>query len=100
MSGEPVRKAMARSTEALRILRENGMRGVAQRAVRVAYKRLGADDLDTSLELDYLADSRDLRLAVPAERPARGTPLTIGWVCVPPGPGSGGHTSLFRMVEG
>ncbi|MFD0820767.1 hypothetical protein ACFQ0D_21195, partial [Micromonospora zhanjiangensis] len=32
-------------------------------------------------------------------RPARGTPLTVGWVCAPPGPGSGGHTTLFRMVE-
>ena len=25
--------------------------------------------------------------------------LRIGWVCSPPGPGSGGHTTLFRMVE-
>ncbi|WP_024816721.1 glycosyltransferase family 1 protein [Arthrobacter sp. 31Y] len=30
--------------------------------------------------------------------PATG-PLNIGWVCAPPGPGSGGHTTLFRMVR-
>jgi hypothetical protein len=88
-----------RSKEALRVLREGGLRGVAQRAVRVAYRRLGAGDIDTQLDLDYLADSRDLRLVTPDRRPGHGTPLTIGWVCVPPGPGSGGHTTLFRMVE-
>jgi O-antigen biosynthesis protein len=25
--------------------------------------------------------------------------LAIGWLCAPPGAGSGGHTTLFRMVE-
>jgi len=27
-----------------------------------------------------------------------GQPLTVAWVCVPPGVGSGGHTTLLRMV--
>jgi len=65
----------------------------------VAYQRLGASGLDFPLGLDDVADSRRLSLAVPARRPARGTPLTVGWVCTPPGPGSGGHTTMFRMVE-
>ena len=30
--------------------------------------------------------------------PVTGT-LRIGWVCTPPGPGSGGHTTFFRMVQ-
>ncbi|WP_104091152.1 glycosyltransferase family 1 protein [Arthrobacter sp. GMC3] len=30
---------------------------------------------------------------------SRTTPLTIGWVCMPPKAGSGGHTTLFRMVQ-
>ena len=35
----------------------------------------------------------------PAPLPApAGEPLTIAWVCVPPGEGSGGHTTMFRMV--
>lgn len=25
--------------------------------------------------------------------------LEVGWVCTPPGPGSGGHTTFFRMVQ-
>lgn len=29
----------------------------------------------------------------------RGEPLTVAWVCAPPGPGSGGHTTMFRMVS-
>jgi glycosyltransferase involved in cell wall biosynthesis len=27
-----------------------------------------------------------------------GEPLTVSWVCTPPGAGSGGHTTMFRMV--
>jgi hypothetical protein len=88
-----------RAREALRVLRRNGARGLAQRVSRLAYQRLGAGELDFPLDLDDVADSRRLTLAVPAERPARGTPLTVGWICTPPGPGSGGHTTLFRMVE-
>ena len=38
-----------RSREALRILRDSGVRGVAQRAVRIAYHRLGAKDLEAKL---------------------------------------------------
>src|SRR5689334_10120771 len=29
---------------------------------------------------------------------APGQPLTVGWVCTPPSAGSGGHTTMFRMV--
>jgi hypothetical protein len=72
---------------------------LARRVSRLAYQRLGAADLDILLDLDDVADSRRLSLAVPDGRPVRGTPLTVGWICAPPGPGSGGHTTLFRMVE-
>jgi glycosyltransferase involved in cell wall biosynthesis len=27
-------------------------------------------------------------------------PMSIAWVCAPPGPGSGGHTTMFRLVAG
>lgn len=29
-----------------------------------------------------------------------GEPLSVAWVCAPPGPGSGGHTTMFRLVAG
>ena len=88
-----------RAREALRVLREGGSRQLAQRAARVAYRRLGAAELDFPLDYADVADSRGLNLAVPARRPDRGTPLSIGWICTPPGPGSGGHTTMFRMIE-
>jgi hypothetical protein len=90
----------SRRRDAVRILREAGPRGLAQRAVRQMYARLGVSELDAKLDLDLLADSRRLSLPVPARRPARGTPLTVGWICTPPAPGSGGHTTMFRMIEG
>ncbi|WP_319460324.1 hypothetical protein [Micromonospora sp. RTP1Z1] len=95
-----VRLTSARQREVWRVLRRSGLRGLAQRAARVAYQRLGASDLDGLLDLDHLTDSRGLNLASPQQRPAPGTPLTVGWICTPPGRGSGGHTTLFRMVEG
>jgi glycosyltransferase involved in cell wall biosynthesis len=90
---------MTKGREALRVLQRTGTRGLAQRVARVAYQRLGAAELDFPLELSDVADSRGLHLATPATRPARGTPLTVGWICTPPAPGSGGHTTFFRMVE-
>jgi hypothetical protein len=88
-----------RPQEALRILRRSGVTGLAKRVVRRAYRRLGAFELDMEIDLDHIADSRSLNLAVPSSRPVRGTPLTIGWITQPPGAGSGGHTTLFRMVQ-
>jgi hypothetical protein len=67
---------------------------------RVAYHKLGASALDFPLHFTDVADSRGLKLQVPTSRPMRGTPLTVGWVCTPPAAGSGGHTTMFRMVEG
>ncbi len=89
-----------RAKEAWRVLRDDGPRRMAQRITRVAYQRLGASRLEFPLDIADIADSHGLNLAVPVQRPPRGTPLTVGWICTPPGPGSGGHTTLFRMVEG
>jgi hypothetical protein len=89
----------ARTIEAWRVLQDEGPRRLAQRISRAAYNGLGSSHLDFPLELDDVADSRALTLAVPGRRPYRGTPLTIGWICTPPGPGSGGHTTMFRMIE-
>ena len=89
----------SRPREAWRVVRTSGVRGLARRVVRVAYRRLGAEEIDLQLDIDHIAETRGLDLAVPHQRPRRGSPLTIGWVCTPPGPGSGGHTTFFRMVE-
>jgi O-antigen biosynthesis protein len=65
----------------------------------VAYQRLDIAGLDEPLRPDDIADSRGLQLAVPPQPRPPGQPLTIGWVTTPPALGSGGHTTMFRMVR-
>lgn len=86
-------------TRATGILRNEGPRALAQRLARYAYNRLGAASLGEPLLDDDVAESTRLNLTLPELRPPRPEPLTIGWVIVPPSSGSGGHTTLFRMVE-
>lgn len=83
----------------LRVLRRQGPAEFARRAARIALRRLGGDGDGLGLDDADIADSAELDLPVPDIRPSAGAPLTIGWVTTPPGPGSGGHTTLFRMVE-
>ncbi|WP_309067621.1 glycosyltransferase family 1 protein [Microbacterium sp.] len=82
-----------------RVLARQGAREFARRAVRRLSDRIGAAAPEIALHDEDIADSGLLDLAAPADRPPQGAPLTIGWVLTPPGPGSGGHTTLFRMVE-
>ncbi|SMH39621.1 hypothetical protein SAMN06295885_1669 [Rathayibacter oskolensis] len=84
--------------ELVRRLRTTGGRDLLQRAVRVLGDRVGVGELDTPLLAADIADSALLDLA-PAAAPVDG-PATIGFVCTPPDRGSGGHTTLFRMVQG
>ncbi|GAA2723951.1 rhamnosyltransferase WsaF family glycosyltransferase [Cellulomonas aerilata] len=71
----------------------------AQRVAARLYHRTGAASLDFPLLPQDVADSGELRLAQTAAAPPPGRPLTIGWLTVPPGPRSGGHTTMFRMVQ-
>lgn len=45
---------------------------------------------------EWSASSWDLPAPLP--RP-EGQPLSVAWICTPPPPGSGGHTTIFRMVR-
>lgn len=90
---------MSALAKAIGILRREGPRSVVRRAVRSLGHRLDVGSLDEPLLDSDIADSTRLELPVPAQRPDRGTPLQIGWVTVPPRAGSGGHTTLFRMVQ-
>ncbi|MET1044802.1 MAG: glycosyltransferase family 1 protein [Microbacteriaceae bacterium] len=85
--------------KAVGIVRNDGPRALAQRLTRYAYGRLDAASLDEPLFDDDIPDSTTLNLALPERRPPRSQPLRIGWVMAPPRAGSGGHTTLFRMVE-
>jgi O-antigen biosynthesis protein len=83
----------------MRRARNVGTRGIAQRVAQRACMATGADDLRFNLDLDDLLTDIPAALPTPSDRPARGRHITVGWVTTPPAPGSGGHTTLFRMVE-
>lgn len=90
--------------EAMRRLRTQGPRDVSRRVARRVARNLsdmfGTAALDFPLLPQDIADSTRLRLEPPARHPTPGSALKLAWLCTPPGPGSGGHTTLFRMVKG
>ncbi|MEU4384382.1 glycosyltransferase family 1 protein [Promicromonospora sp. NPDC023805] len=99
------RSGFARATATLRRARDVGPRGVAQRLAARVYRATDARALDLHLDPADVVGDVPASLPVPAPRPARGAGpdspgLTVGWVTSPPAAGSGGHTTLFRMVEG
>lgn len=89
---------MWRAAGLSRRLRGETPRSIAQRVVRRASIRLSASELDFPLlEADVVSSDR-LPPRAP-KRSARRSGLTIGWVCTPPSRGSGGHTTMFRMIQ-
>lgn len=80
-------------------MRDAGARGVAQRIARRAYQATGAASLDFGLDFgDIMLEAPD-SLPMPSRPLERDCPARIGWVISAPAPGSGGHTTLFRMVR-
>ncbi|GAA1956409.1 glycosyltransferase family 1 protein [Agromyces allii] len=82
-------------------LRRDGVRGVGRRLAFELYRRTGAEQLESAIDEADLADPLDaLNLPGPSEHGRAGGPIEVGWICTAPGPGSGGHTTLFRMIAG
>ncbi|WP_158866159.1 rhamnosyltransferase WsaF family glycosyltransferase [Leifsonia sp. AG29] len=78
--------------------RDVGVRGVAQRLAQRAYIATGAAELRFNLDLDDILPELPESLPLPSRHLAPGAPAAVGWVMTPPAPGSGGHTTLFRMI--
>jgi hypothetical protein len=88
-----------------RLLRSEGAGGVAARVAGRVANRIappGSEPLPVTRE-DMLR-AREIAAGgwtLPAPLPVRaGEPLTVAWMCAPPGPGSGGHTTMFRLIAG
>ena len=83
-------------------LRTEGVATIARRGSRRLFEALGErlawSEFDFPLREEDIMDSS--ALAPVAPRTNQADRLRIGWVCMPPGAGSGGHTTLFRMVQG
>ena len=99
MASQRSRGRSAAAVAVLRKLRRDGPRSVAATVGLRVHERFRADALTEHLLPGDLADPAALDLAPGGQLPT-GTPATIGFVCTPAGPASGGHTTLFRMVSG
>lgn len=91
------RPTAGRARDALLVARQAGVSGVVQRIVRLAYHRY-AGLVDFPLRTEDVVDGAPVK-ADPRDLQERGSPLTIVWICAPPAPGSGGHTTMFRMIR-
>jgi glycosyltransferase involved in cell wall biosynthesis len=88
-----------------RLLRSEGTAGVAERIATRAVDCVtppGSARLPVAREdLLRAGEIAASGWALPPPLPlAPGEPMTVAWLCAPPGPGSGGHTTMFRMVAG
>ncbi|GHH72611.1 rhamnosyltransferase WsaF family glycosyltransferase [Promicromonospora soli] len=90
---------LTRTAATIRRLRRAGISGLAQRVAARAFRATDARSLSFQLEPADVASAVPEALPVPDPAPSD-QPLVVGWVTSPPAAGSGGHTTLFRMVEG
>jgi hypothetical protein len=96
--------ALERVQQTGRLLRREGAAGVARRLVDRAsnyVSPIGQGSL--SVDRAHLLRAAEIARSgweLPPPLPsAPGEPLTVAWVCAPPGPGSGGHTTMFRLLS-
>jgi len=91
-----------RARQMRRLLHSEGPRGVASRLRLRASQAIAPAAGGIPVEREYLVRASEAAArgrALPGPVPWQpGEPLRIGWVCRPPGEGSGGHTTMFRMV--
>ena len=87
-----------------KLLRDEGAAGISERLLSRAVGKLAPPGrVRLPVTKEDLVRAGEIAAAgwvLPEPLPARpGEPLTVGWVCVPPGGGSGGHRTMFRMVH-
>ena len=93
-----------RVRQTARLLRSEGVGGIATRVVERAHDRLApAGQGSVPVAREHLVRAAEVAASgwrLPPALPARpGEPLTVAWVCAPPGAGSGGHTTMFRLLS-
>lgn len=83
------------------IIESEGARTFGHRALTSLQRRFPDREIRSlPIRHDEIADSTRLNLQTPESCVPRERSLRVGWVATPPSLGSGGHTTLFRMVEG
>jgi hypothetical protein len=94
-----MKNVVSRIGQIARVLKAEGAEGAVRRARKLGHRVLGEQPEELPLLSADVADSTQLgEIAEPAR--VAGRPLRIGWITTPPGAGSGGHTTMFRIIEG
>jgi hypothetical protein len=83
----------------VRIARTEGVDGFVNRALRKAAASAGGIDEPLFLTSADIVDSAHVVAPAPVDPRPAGSRLDIGWLMAAPGPGSGGHTTIFRFVR-
>lgn len=97
--------ALERARQARRLIAVEGCGGLADRLRRRAADRLAparAARLPVSQE-DLLRSGEMLAAGTPLPPPLPhepGEPLSVAWLCAPPGEGAGGFTTMARLIAG
>ncbi len=89
-----------RYRQVVQLSRNEGVSGIAERARRVASDWLAPRSAPAPVRREDLMAvdlAHPFHPPVPAIVP--GEPLVANWVITPPAPGSGGHTTLFRILR-
>lgn len=84
----------------IRVARADGMRVVMARAGRKGLSALLPAASELPLFLEDVVLSPGALPELPSWRTvSRGESLVVDWVMTPPAPASGGHTTIFRVIE-
>ena len=93
--------SMNKAEQLVSVLRKYGVDGTKRRLARKLVGQLNSrwnlPELDFPLRQEDLVDPSDHHYTAP--QAVAGERLKIGWVCIAPRVGSGGHTTFFRMVQ-
>jgi hypothetical protein len=96
-AGTQVRR---RYRQVRRLWREGGGQEVLNRVRRAAARRLAPPTLHLPVrQVDILAADLSSPHAWPLLSLERDMPIVVNWVTTPPALGSGGHTTMFRLIE-
>jgi O-antigen biosynthesis protein len=93
-----------RASQTRRLLRSEGYAGVATRLLNRASRWVspaGSERLRVAREdMVRAAEIASSGWRLPPPRPlGAGEPLEVAWICVPPGAGAGGFTTIYRLAS-
>jgi hypothetical protein len=87
------------AAKALRVARSDGPAVVLARGLRKVAGRIGPPPEQFPLFLDDVVAPGPVAAPPPWRSLPPDAPMVVNWVSTPPGPGSGGHTTMLRMVQ-